>query len=346
MRRIYPVPVLLFCLALPLAPGASLIAGGGDLPQVMEEFSRAFGGLQRALNEEDAASLSIRASALRKASRQTAGLRPQQNLEIDEEFYRYLEEVGRISSEIISFAQREKFDSAGAALEGIRSVCVSCHVKFRERNAESGLFPARRNTIAGQVEILKLNGTQRTDRSNAVVFLERVKRGSAVGALPRRNPVVSQKDRLFWPRVLTIVKGTTVEFPNDDTIFHNVFSLSKARPFDLDVYAAGQSKSVRFSRTGLVKVYCNIHPDMASNILVLNNDFFDVTDEKGLFVIPGVPDGSYTLRSWHEFGGETRQQASISGSSLHRVGSSIAIQETRRIIAHKNKFGRPYRRKY
>ena len=157
--------------------------------------------------------------------------------------------TGGISSTIISFAEREKLDSAREAFEEIRSLCVSCHVKFRENNFESGLFPARDNTIAGQVEIRKLDGTPRKDRSNVVVFLEGVNGGVAVGPPPRRNPVVSQKNRLFWPRVLTIVKGTTVEFPNDDTIFHNVFSLSKARPFDLDIYAAGVSKSVHFSKT-------------------------------------------------------------------------------------------------
>ena len=149
-------------------------------------------------------------------------------------------------------------------------------------NDERGLFPARGNTIAGQVKILKPDGEEQADRSNVVVFLDRVKSETAFPR-PRKNPVISQKNRRFTPRVLPVMKGTTVDFPNDDTIFHNVFSLSKTRPFDLDIYPPGKSKSFTFKRTGWVKVYCNIHPQMIVHIIVLDNPFFALTDQKGDF---------------------------------------------------------------
>jgi plastocyanin len=160
----------------------------------------------------------------------------------------------------------------------------------------------------------------------------------------RANPRISQSGRRFEPRVLPVTVGTEVEFPNDDTIFHNVFSLSKAAPFDLGVYEPGQTASVQMQRTGLVKVYCNIHPEMSASIVVLDNSWFALTEPSGAFVIPGVPDGVYTLRGWNDMGAEARAPLEVRGARMFEA--RLELRETRRTIAHTNKFGGPYTGKY
>ena len=228
-------------------------------------------------------------------------------------------------------------------VQKIRQTCVSCHVKFREDNDKIGLFPSTGNVITGEVIITKLNGNDRIDRSNVVVFLDRVSSASFKN-LSRINPTISQENRQFSPRVLPIVKGTIINFPNDDIIFHNVFYLFKTQPFDLDFYPPGNSRSLTFSKTGWVKIYCNIHPQMISHVIVLDNPYFDLTDEKGLFVISDVPDGEYTIRIWHEYGSEVRKKIQLSGSSMSII--SFDIREDKKFIQHKTKFGKPYSRKY
>jgi len=135
-----------------------------------------------------------------------------------------------------------------------------------------------------------------------------------------------------------------VIFPNDDTIFHNVFSLCEACPIDLGIYEPGESKTLPFEKTGLVGIYCNIHPDMVAAILVLSNPYFTVTDPDGFFAITGVPEGSYAIRTWHEFGGESRKQVLISKDAAH--AHSLQIKKDRGTIPHKNKFGKPSRGAY
>ncbi len=126
----------------------------------------------------------------------------------------------------------------------------------------------------------------------AVVYVE-----SAEGefAPPKLHPSLDQRGMLFRPLVLPIVVGTTVDFPNSDPLFHNVFSLSQAKEFDLGRYPKGQKKSVTFDRTGIVSVFCEIHSYMFATILVLQNPYFAVPDVDGSYTIAGVPPGTYHL---------------------------------------------------
>jgi plastocyanin len=138
-----------------------------------------------------------------------------------------------------------------------------------------------------------------SDRRRSVVYLEMGPRAAFDDTeLPRAR--MNQRNETFVPRVLAIMTGTTVEFPNDDPIYHNVFSLSRARGFDLGRYAAGHSKSVRFDRPGIVRVFCDIHSHMSAFILVFAHPFFAVTDDRGQYAIRNVPPGKYTLKAWHE----------------------------------------------
>jgi len=143
----------------------------------------------------------------------------------------------------------------------------------------------------------------------AVVYLDPGPRG-AFELNESARASMDQRDQAFVPHVLAITVGTTVDFPNSDVTFHNVFSLSKTKAFDLGRYPRGRSKSVRFDRPGVVRVFCDIHSHMSAYILVFTHRFFAVTDASGRYAIAGVPPGSYTLAVWHE--GEVRERRSVS----------------------------------
>jgi hypothetical protein len=102
------------------------------------------------------------------------------------------------------------------------------------------------------------------------------------------------------PYVLAITVGTTVDFPNHDRTYHNVFSLSRPRRFDLGRYPQGESKSLRFDRPGVVRVFCDIHSHMSAFILVFAHRFFATTDAEGRFRLDDVPPGAYTLVAWND----------------------------------------------
>jgi plastocyanin len=207
--------------------------------------------------------------------------------------------------------------------------------------AQSSNGVPQSSVVAGTITIVDKDGVEVEDRSDVVVFIDGV---ASQETSHHQMPVVSQMGRRFTPRVLPIVQGTAVEFPNDDDIFHNVFSLSKPRVFDLGIYPRATSKSVTFDQPGLVRVYCNIHPDMISTILVLKNELFDTTGPDGTFEIRNVPDGEVSLRVWSEFGEELTRQIVVHGGN--RVEESFVISATKRLADHDNKFGRPYRAKY
>jgi plastocyanin len=150
------------------------------------------------------------------------------------------------------------------------------------------------------------------ERRRGVVYLERAPR-SAFGDPEPGRATMDQRDERFVPHLLAVQVGTIVDFPNSDETFHNVFSLSRTRRFDLGRYAAGRSKSVRMDRSGVVRVFCDIHPHMSAFILVFAHPFFDVTDDDGRFVIEGVPPGAYTVVGWYE--GEARVTRALSVSA-------------------------------
>ena len=106
---------------------------------------------------------------------------------------------------------------------------------------------------------------------------------------------ISQKGRKFVPELVAITKDDSVEFPNEDPFFHNVFSQSPPRKFDLGQFKKGESKSKKFDQTGVVDVYCNIHPEMAATILVLPNKKHVRADAQGRYVLQGVPAGTVTV---------------------------------------------------
>ena len=122
----------------------------------------------------------------------------------------------------------------------------------------------------------------------------------AGGAAPAAHePRMAQRSQSFEPRVLGVPAGTTVAFPNFDPIFHNVFSYSKTKRFDLGRYGNGKSATVTFGKPGLVKVFCEIHSNMTAFIYVTETPWVVQPDATGRFVLDGVPEGTYTLELWH-----------------------------------------------
>jgi plastocyanin len=111
---------------------------------------------------------------------------------------------------------------------------------------------------------------------------------------------VSQKGAVFSPHVLPVVVGTTVEWPNLDDVFHNVFSMSEPKPFDLGLYKNPEIKRITFERPGRIDIFCSIHKAMNCIILVLENPYFAAADDRGRYTIAGVPAGTYQLKAWHE----------------------------------------------
>jgi plastocyanin len=152
------------------------------------------------------------------------------------------------------------------------------------------------------VSALAGHGHAPPDPRRAVVFLEE---GPPRGAFEELRPGrvrMDQRGQQFVPRVLAITVGTVVEFPNSDTTFHNVFSLSRVRTFDLGRYRPGRTGAVRFDRPGIVPIFCDIHAHMSAYVLVFTHPFFAVTDADGRYAIQNVPAGTYTVMVWSEMG--------------------------------------------
>lgn len=137
------------------------------------------------------------------------------------------------------------------------------------------------------------------EMKNVVIYLD----GPAGPTSETAHATMAQRDERFIPHVLPVVQGTVVDFPNEDDVYHNVFSLSSAAGkagFDLGRYPKGASKSWTFDRAGTVQVFCHIHSDMTAVVLVLNNPFFASPDDSRHYAIDGIPEGDYTVVGWHE----------------------------------------------
>ncbi len=144
------------------------------------------------------------------------------------------------------------------------------------------------------------------ERARVVVYLEGA--GSAEGEAKRAGKFsIEQQNRQFLPDILAVPAGATVNFPNMDPIFHNIFSLSRPKEFDLGSYNKGDSRSVTFNKPGVVSVYCHLHPNMSATIIVTPNKWYAQSDREGHFKIASVPPGHYTIVAWHKSAGFFRK---------------------------------------
>ena len=135
--------------------------------------------------------------------------------------------------------------------------------------------------------------------------------------------VVRQRQQQFLPHVLPVLKGTSVEFPNLDNYYHNVFSVFAGERFDLGRYGEGESGEQTFNQPGVVVLRCEIHPGMKSYLLVLENPYFAVPDSTGRFRIEGIPGGTHDLKAWHPNRGERVRRAVVPESGVVEVRFSF-----------------------
>ncbi len=176
-----------------------------------------------------------------------------------------------------------------------------------------GLVLAAPAVVSAGTIVGKAKAPGMRDHANVLVYI-----ASAPGQFsPQAAPQVDQRGLSFQPHVLPIVVGTTVNFLNSDDVQHNVFTPSAAGDFfNLGTWPKGQVRPYTFMKMGKVELLCNVHYEMRSYILVLQNPFFAVTDKEGNYRIENVPPGAYTLKVWHEHAGAPAQSLRVSDGTL------------------------------
>jgi plastocyanin len=173
--------------------------------------------------------------------------------------------------------------------------------------------------------------------SSAVAWIP----GSPMPAGPKAKKTMTSKDKRFDPRVVAVATGGTIDFPNVDKIYHNVFSPSDRNKFDLGLYRNGASRSMTFENPGLVKIYCNIHPQMAAYLMVVDGGAHAVTGPDGVAVLRGLRPGRYTVKVWDEKGGERSETADVASGRVTMLPVSLDATSWRD-LPHKNKHGKDY----
>lgn len=199
-------------------------------------------------------------------------------------------------------------------------------------------------TLKVAVQHPKAHAEDKNRSGNVVVWLKPL---DASPALPTaRRYEMAQKDKQFQPHVLAVPIGANVSFPNQDPLFHNVFSLYKGERFDLGLYEAGSSRTVKFERPGVSFIFCNIHPEMSAYIVALDTPYFAVSDPRGDVRIANVPAGRYRVEVWYERA-EPQKLAALSREVTVTDGDNalagIAVPESEKFIPeHSDKYGKPY----
>jgi hypothetical protein len=160
------------------------------------------------------------------------------------------------------------------------------------------------------------------------------------------NPRLVQKNKSFEPRILVVPAGSMVEFPNRDPFFHNVFSLFEGKRFDLGLYEAGTTRTVRFDRQGISYIFCNIHPEMSAVIVTLSTPLYAIANDEGQVNIAGVPYGRYMLHIWSEGMGPENEKPLTREVTIGESAASLGVirvpEANGQHVAHKNKYGREY----
>lgn len=166
--------------------------------------------------------------------------------------------------------------------------------------AAFGADPVRVGVVKGSITV---GGKPSGEVVVSVEGVGKANLKAQISDLKSKKAVVDQRELGFVPRVSAVLVGSTVEFPNNDKTFHNVFSNSEAKRFDLGLYASGKSRSVVLDKAGVVKVLCNVHPNMEAYVVVKNHPYYAVTNSRGNYSLNGIPLGKYRLEVWHpDFG--------------------------------------------
>ncbi len=158
------------------------------------------------------------------------------------------------------------------------------------------------------------------ERERVAIYVEDIR-----AAAPSVTVELGQRNRKFTPEVVVVPAGSTVSFPNFDPLFHNVFSLAKAKPFDLGNYPQNQTRTVTFHTPGVVPVFCHLHPNMSAAVVVAPSQWAVKPGADGSFVLRGVPPGHHTVVAWHRSAGYFRKQVEVPPSGEVRLDFTIPV---------------------
>ncbi len=204
-------------------------------------------------------------------------------------------------------------------------------------SASSALTTAPAVPVSGRLTLLDKDDRQAEDVGLAVIWLET---GRPLASAPVKAEITTA-DKQFSPHVLVVPVGSAVTFPNHDPFNHNVFSLSEEHPFDLGLYGRGETRSVKFERAGIIRIYCNVHPQMSALVVVRDNPYYAQPSNDGSFSLPAVPPGHYQLHAWHERSPELARDLEVPIGGLESLDLQLDARGYK-FQPHMNKFGRPY----
>jgi plastocyanin len=194
--------------------------------------------------------------------------------------------------------------------------------------------------------VVKGNVTFLTKRGQRPVMTETLVWLDPAGKAPKKTASafsMTTRSKTFLPHVLAVPAGSTISFPNEDPISHNLFSLTPGYTFDLGLYRKGPGKTHKFDAPGVVSVYCNIHPNMSAVVHVMNTPYFGFADANGNYSFD-VPAGKYRLTAWNEQGGSVTSDIDVKNDGSIAGGTKLTIDGRNfRAAQHTNKFGKTYK---
>ena len=200
---------------------------------------------------------------------------------------------------------------------------------------------AAQGAVSGQVNLLERDGEQPDDLADVIVWLEPAGNTRGGRTLPA-TATIQLQGRQFSPRVRAVTEGSKVEFPNQDSFSHNVFSKTPDGAFDTGVFPRGRTRDQTFKEAGVFPIYCNIHPRMTGYVVVLKSPWYAQAGDDGRFSVTGVPAGSYVMHVWHDRVATETTKAIVVGASGMGVGRVELDVRGYRYVQHKNKFGQEY----
>ena len=208
--------------------------------------------------------------------------------------------------------------------------------------ALGGLVSAQDGSVRGNVEVVS-RFKNNLKNADVVVWLTDA---NAKGK-PATSPMarLTQKAKKFTPHVVAVTVGTTIEFPNQDPFFHDVFSIYHGKPFDLGLYESGSARKVKFSEPGVSYIFCNIHPEMSAVVVALSTPFFTTTGLDGSFRISQVPPGTYNVELWYEHASDTELKSlsrEIKVTAGENGMGTLTLHAADVRHDHLNKYGEPY----
>lgn len=177
-----------------------------------------------------------------------------------------------------------------------RSFCLSILFAFILSGTALGQQGVKTGIVKG---IITIGGKPTSDAVVSIEGLPQEYLKSQISKLTSKKAEMDQQDMKFFPHVLPVLVGTTVDFPNHDKTWHNIFSTSETKKFDLGLYPPGKSRTVTFDKPGVVKILCNVHPSMEAYIVIIGHSFFSLPDKGGNYRIDSVSLGEYRLQVWH-----------------------------------------------